>query len=637
MRTLPVGKLSTVRSAADIARIPRECACVVVTRGCHPAVAEIAVASASHAAENDPSGFRWYLISDETPADVLEQLERALHFELPSETYSPTQKDDEGAVPLVAVLLQPGANKRKYVMPLPEHSPEAELQAEQDAAAFVGGSGESAYAAADRLSILGRAASVGVVAPETLPAAPAVPLSPKLEAMLASVPYPSEIAEFVDRVAAGEVKPTYLGADAPLGDVDPVFPFLGVVVSDSWERVVMDPETDVVLEAYLTNCPMCMCLAPRLRMAAYAAAHFFPPSARVKVAIMNVDDNERPNEWMPGPAFPTIQLFNRNVGGKQQVFNKAFGAECAHLKSAGAASATAASSDASVATAAAAFESGHAGMPAHSHTGKHASGSASAAQSVAVPPAVQRAVATGPQVARTTLTNGPLCVPGVDFSHPTVPGKMALPSVGELVTWIARHCSTPFDPADVRVPAAALKGSAARFAAQFPPAPNAPSVPDAPAADGAYSLLELCADMDTEARVLEYGVFDLFYFEHLLNSCEKATGLKRAAADDRSHDEEAVPPTLANGHPEYNTAAYQAAVPAFREQVAALRDAVIRRGMYGNAEAAWDRMDAAAEFAEVSGLRQAARAYVQALEEDKVVFAALPLAKSLAADEQRLR
>lgn len=643
MRTLPAGKVGMLASAADVARLQNECAVVAITRGCHPLVAEVLSASISHCAENDASGFRWYVLDDATPAAVVEAVEGALGIETPeryTDALAAAAKDksganaaaghmegitpDDGAVPFVVVALQPALNRKKWVMPPTLHTEEDEGAG---AGAAAGAGGAVVGRDGKRLDVAALAAAVQDV-PEPQPDA-ASAVSPGLDALMASVPYPSQIADYADAVAAGEAKPTYFGADAPPGDMDPVFPFLRVVVSENFERVVLDPTTDIAVEAYLTNCPMCMCLAPRVRMAAFAAAYFFPDTASVRVAVMNVDDNERPLEWMPGPAFPTIQLFNKGSEGRNALFTKLKGPSCGLTPAQHAAAAAPVSATGSAAVAEQ-FEAGHAGMPPHSHSPRGGAVGKSKRSRDRLPATHADTVVTTPGTARTTLSTGPVCVPAVDFSHPTVPGKMALPSVAELVTWIASHCSTPFDPAAVRVPADAMLRSAAAFADRFPSPPSAPEIPSGPrASDNTYSLLELCADMDAEARVLEYGVFDLFYFEHLLSTLEKAVGVKAPKEGDE------VPPTMARGHPEYNDPVHALLVAPLRARISALRDTVMTRGMYGSAAAAWNQMDATAEFIDTHGIAGIARAYTNAVEEDKRVFAALPLARELAAAEAK--
>jgi hypothetical protein len=146
----------------------------------------------------------------------------------------------------------------------------------------------------------------------------------------AALPSQAALAAWLSDAAAGHLQPTLIGARRPAGDVHPSHPYLGVVTSDSFADVVLQPGVDVALEAYLSDCPMCMALAARVKCAAYLAAKFFgpplptTPSAAgggagaagstgsasllaappawyappcpipVRVAVMNVDENERP-------------------------------------------------------------------------------------------------------------------------------------------------------------------------------------------------------------------------------------------------------------------------------------------------------------------------------------------------------
>jgi hypothetical protein len=108
---------------------------------------------------------------------------------------------------------------------------------------------------------------------------------------------------------------------------------------------------------------------------------------------------------MPGPAFPTVQLFNAGAGGgdgqkrKRAVVNldnKTGGPLCQHLPH-------------------------------------------GAAASQPPPPAASSSAADGKLRAIGKARSGsPPCVPSLDFSHPTKPERMALPTVPELVRRLLR-------------------------------------------------------------------------------------------------------------------------------------------------------------------------------------------------------
>ncbi len=362
---------------------------------------------------------------------------------------------------------------------------------------------------------------------------------------------------------------------------------------------MLDPSRDVLLEAYLSSCPMCMCLAPRVRMLGQLAAAHFP---RVRVAVMNVDDNDRPLDWMPGPAFPTIQLFN--------------------------AAAAAAGAPASAATAAA---------PPQAFC--KLSGAACVGGGPAAPALPQALAAVAAAGARTTLAGTPPCVPAVDFTHPSAPGKMAVPTVVELLNWTASHCSRPFDPAAVPVDAAEIRGSAQRFADMLPPEAAA----TAPAVGAPPSLLSLARDMDAEARVLEVAVFDLFYYEHMAATAAKALGEEgesSATVADAAPAEPALPPpppppAWREGAPlpslaAPERAARRGALGAFRAQcVERLRRAATEAAGYGGAEEAHAAMGACGELGEALGVRELARAYSRDAEEGAGVRKAARLAAEL--------
>ena len=251
----------------------REVAAVAVTRGCAPRVADAVHEAVAAAAAADTQGYSWFVISDATPDSVASYLEKRLNLEVPdaalaargmvpandaAASAAAAAAPEPSAVPLMVVFDRFSSTRDKYFLDV-------------DVAA-------AAAAAA------------------ALPAAPS-----DADLMLASLPTPAAIAAWLARVAAGEVSPTLLGAPRPAGDAYPGIPDLALVVSDSFADIVLDPSRDVVLEAYMTDCPMCMALAARVRMLATLAARHFP---WVRVGAMNIDDNDRP-----------VRLLGGGVGG----------------------------------------------------------------------------------------------------------------------------------------------------------------------------------------------------------------------------------------------------------------------------------------------------------------------------------
>ena len=60
-------------------------------------------------------------------------------------------------------------------------------------------------------------------------------------------------------------------------------------------------------------------------------------------------------------------------------------------------------------------------------------------------------VAPPPHVFGTTNKGSVPCVQGLDFRSPGDDGRMLMPTLPQLVSWVAAHSSIPFDPAGVRV------------------------------------------------------------------------------------------------------------------------------------------------------------------------------------------
>jgi hypothetical protein len=78
------------------------------------------------------------------------------------------------------------------------------------------------------------------------------------------------------------------------------------VVTDSFSAIVLDPKYDVLLEAYTPRCDACKAFSPRYRMFSTLCALHFP---RLRVAAMNILDNDRPTEYMPEKWTPSLRFF----------------------------------------------------------------------------------------------------------------------------------------------------------------------------------------------------------------------------------------------------------------------------------------------------------------------------------------
>jgi len=556
-----------VASLTDAANLGEEVAVVGIGRGCDPFVSEALFSSMEAAAAADTLGLKWYFVSNDTPGNVVRALESRVHLEVP------TAAHDSDTLPVVVVLDRMGKKGCKYLMPLSNFGDDFAAES-----------------------------------------------TPNLD-VLSLVPFPSQISNFTSKVVSGSLSPTLLGEKSTHTPSDGdktsiVNPFLSEVTSDSWASIVLDPSSDILLEAYLSHCPMCQCLAPRVAMAGEVASRFFPSTASVKVAFMNVDENERPLDWMPSEAFPTIQLFNKSNSSSTittsrpaNFFSKMSGPSCA---------------------------SPHVALP--------------------VP-----AVAGG---ARSTLKGTPPCIPSLDFTHPSVPGKMALPSVKELVFWMAANCSTPFDPTHVKVSSDAVKftGQASPWSAVFPGVytslpQGGPSV-SLPAHLPLTTLLE---DMDAEARVYEAGVFDAMFSSHVVDLLVQAVGtspvpykmalkaMQDAAAghteaqaawiasgkDIRSYNPSSGPQPSLGGLPGFGndplwSSSYLPKLNFLANELKKTVSVSSGGGQYGGADAAWGAMDTFSSYSTDVGARAVARKWMNDQEEMRCIAAALPLVSALA-------
>jgi hypothetical protein len=490
----------------DVSTIGHEVALVASSRGCSEDEADSVKRAIEAAALADKHGLSYYLVTDETPESVLTYLRQSLFFDgFSSSTSSSNKQGEKGqdsaktnSSPKYVVFDRAASTRRKYIM-------DAKASVDADVA--------------------------GALHP---------PPSP---------PYPSDVADYVNRVVSGEFHPTLVGKPRPDGDHVPLHPSLTQVVGSSFQDLVLDPKYDVCLEAYLSNCPMCMCLAPRIRMLALLAHNHFP---HVKVAVMNVDENDRPMEWMPGPAFPTLQLFNgissssslSSSSPSPHVFDKEMGPKEGCSKEIAA----------FIANKARSFNSSS---------------------------------SSDSSIARTTFIGSSCpCVPAVDFSHPSAPGKMALPSVVELLNWVAANNRKPFHPASISVDKSSILNSLSTFRDFVPP-----SSVDPTEQSSSSTLLTLARDMDAEAKVFEVAVFDLFYYEHMANTASKGKS--------RTNDQNK------------NLATFKI------ECIDRLRRAATDGATYGTAHEAYSAMNTCADLGEELGIRDLAKAVSISLEEQK--------------------
>lgn len=118
-------------------------------------------------------------------------------------------------------------------------------------------------------------------------------------AMTARNVTPKNIKKFIDDWANGNAKPFIKSADVPENNDGPV----KIVVGKTFEKIVMDPEKDVLLEFYAPWCGHCQQLAPTYEQLANTL------SGNEKLVIAKIDStaNEAPGHPIQG--YPTIKFF----------------------------------------------------------------------------------------------------------------------------------------------------------------------------------------------------------------------------------------------------------------------------------------------------------------------------------------
>lgn len=133
-------------------------------------------------------------------------------------------------------------------------------------------------------------------------------------------PTPAAVADFAAAWAAGALPPALLGQPRPAGDAARAGSPLVEVVAESFPDLVARADaTDVLLVAYSRACDACRAFAPRVRMLARLAADAWGPgaprAARVRVAQMDVRDNDADREWLPSRATPSVRVVPAGGGG----------------------------------------------------------------------------------------------------------------------------------------------------------------------------------------------------------------------------------------------------------------------------------------------------------------------------------
>ena len=117
------------------------------------------------------------------------------------------------------------------------------------------------------------------------------------------------LEEWVDKLIAGTVEPTRKSEPIPEVNDGPVYD----VVGDSWEDIVEDKDTDVMIAQVASWCGHCKALKPIYRKVAEELKK--ADVKGVKLAIMDATENDAPGDYK-AKGFPTIHFF---PAGKQGI------------------------------------------------------------------------------------------------------------------------------------------------------------------------------------------------------------------------------------------------------------------------------------------------------------------------------
>ena len=120
------------------------------------------------------------------------------------------------------------------------------------------------------------------------------------------IPTEKEIIKFMNDYQYKRIQPALLGQERPPHDRSPNCKDLVEVVTDSFVELVLDPSTDVLFESYTKSCDACRAFAPRYRMLAQLSSKYLP---KLRVASMDIRDNDRDIRYLPEKWTPAIRLF----------------------------------------------------------------------------------------------------------------------------------------------------------------------------------------------------------------------------------------------------------------------------------------------------------------------------------------
>lgn len=143
-------------------------------------------------------------------------------------------------------------------------------------------------------------------------------------------PTASSIQAFVNAFLEGKLKPAMLGQPRPPGDASASCSALTEVVTDSFRELVLDPQAHVLLECYTRKCDACKAFAPRYRMlarlvqkhlaaaGAAASGSSSTPGTKLRIAAMDILDNDKDPDWIPEKWTPSLRLFPALKPGEKQ-------------------------------------------------------------------------------------------------------------------------------------------------------------------------------------------------------------------------------------------------------------------------------------------------------------------------------
>jgi thioredoxin 1 len=121
--------------------------------------------------------------------------------------------------------------------------------------------------------------------------------------------------EFCQNFIDGKLLPFVKSQDRPENDADPTHPGLTIVVSSSFDEIVLNEEKDVFLDVYADWCGPCRTVAPHIINVAHVLKNLGVKN--ITICKLDCDSNQTNKKYLPETTIPNIKLFPKGKQNKE--------------------------------------------------------------------------------------------------------------------------------------------------------------------------------------------------------------------------------------------------------------------------------------------------------------------------------